>query len=55
MIKVTAAAGVSSFYSKNSQPKTKYYNNQTSKEKVKKDFDIILDKEIKKLKINILV
>lgn len=36
-------------------PKVKYYNNKITKTKVKQDFDIMLDTEIKKLQIDVLV
>ena len=39
----------------NRQPKVKYYNSKVIKTKVKKDFGIMLDAEIKKLKIDVLV
>lgn len=39
----------------NRQPKVKYYNNKVSKTKVKQDFGIMLDAEMKKLKIDILI
>lgn len=55
MIRV-AAVGGSFDHHKNPQPAhIKYYNNRVNKEKVKEDFDIILDKEISKLRVDILV
>lgn len=39
----------------NRQPKVKYYNNKVTKTKVKQDFGIMLDTEIKKLQIDVLV
>ena len=55
MIRVIAAVGASSFYNENPQPRMKYYQNNQSKEVIKKDFKIMLDSEIKKLKIDILI
>ena len=56
MIRVIESAGTAwslSDWTRSPHSPIKYYNNQVSKEEVKKDFDIILDKEIEKLKIDI--
>lgn len=37
------------------RPQTKYYQPQQKKEKVKKDFGVMLNSEIKKLHIDILI
>ncbi len=37
------------------KPPIKYYNNQVQKQTVKNDFQIHLDSEIKKLKIDIFI
>lgn len=37
------------------QAQTRYYAPQTSAQKVKKDFGIVLDAEIKRLNINVLI
>lgn len=42
-------------YRDQGSPHTKYYNRKVTKEKIKEDFGIVLDAEIKKLKINILI
>jgi hypothetical protein len=55
VIRVIGAVGGSSFYNQDPPHKTKYYNNNQRKEVVKKDFQIFLDTEIKKLKIDILI
>lgn len=46
------------YFNKNQPQQTpiKYYNNNTvTKEEIKEDFGIILDREIQKLKINVLI
>lgn len=55
MVRVISAVTGSSFYNEQYKPKMKFYQNNQSKEVVKKDFQIVLDSEIKKLKIDILV
>jgi len=58
MIKITpiAAGGALPHYNQNFQQRTpKFYNNQVSKQKVKDDFKLKLDKEISKLSIDILI
>lgn len=55
MVRAIAAVRASSFYNENPQPRMKYYQNNQNKEVVKRDFKIMLDSEIKKLKIDILI
>ena len=56
MIRVIQAGSASTQYA-NPQYKTpiKYYNNKVTKEEIKEDFGIILEREIQKLKIDVLV
>ena len=56
IIKVTGAAEMSLYnHLKDNQPQTHFYKPQTTKEEVKKDFGLVLDVEIKKLKFDILI
>ena len=55
MIRVIAAVGSPAHSTQYQPPKMKFYNNQVKKETVKEDFKLILDKEISKLHIDILV
>jgi len=56
MIRVIQAGSASTQYA-NPQYKTpiKYYNNKVTKEEIKEDFGIILEREIQKLKIDVLI
>ena len=55
MIRVIAAVGAPAHSTQYQPPKMKFYNNQVKKEEVKQDFGLILDKEISKLTIDILI
>lgn len=58
MIKVTKVMAINNSCLNgydNRQPKVKYYNNKVTKTKVKQDFGIMLDTEIKKLKFDYFV
>lgn len=56
VIKISAVSATSNQFQKRpSEPKVKYYNNKVTKTKVKQDFGIMLDAEMKKLKIDVLV
>lgn len=55
MIRVIAAVGAPTHSTQYQPPKMKFYNNQVKKEEVKQDFGLILDKEISKLTIDILI
>ena len=51
IIKVSGISFTAQYYNqRNPQPKTHYYQPQTPKEEVKKDFGLLLDAEIKSLK-----
>lgn len=54
IVKVTGVARAE-FPSHSQKQQTKYYFPQEKKSKVKEDFGIILDAEMKKLKINVLI
>lgn len=56
MIRIISAVDPSTFQRYNDQkPSMKYYNNQVQKQTVKNDFQLHLDSEIKKLKIDIFL
>jgi hypothetical protein len=56
LVKVTGICETN-FYNQNNQdkPQTKFYEPQTQKEEVKKDFGLLLDVEIKKLKFDVYI
>jgi uncharacterized membrane protein YebE (DUF533 family) len=53
MIRVTGVAYTA--YNNRQQAQTKFYQPQTQKQTVKKDFGLLLDKEIKKLHFDKIV
>jgi hypothetical protein len=61
MIRVSGVVGADVYNwsngKQNTEPHTqiRFYNPEEPKEKVKKDFDILLDKEMERLKIDVLV
>ena len=61
MIRVSGVVGANIYNQsgnhQDTEPHTqiRFYNPEEPKEKVKKDFDILLDKEMEKLKIDVLV
>lgn len=56
VMKVSAVtASTNQFQKRQQEPKIKYYNNKVTKTTVKKDFGIMLDEEISKLKVDILI
>lgn len=56
MIRIISAVDSSMFQRYNDQkPPMKYYNDQVQKQTVKNDFQLHLDSEIKKLKIDIFL
>lgn len=56
MIRIINAVDPSTFQTYDDRkPPMKYYNNQVQKQTVKKDFQLHLDSEIKKLKIDIFL
>lgn len=56
MVRVIQAGSTSTQYAKPQyRTPVKYYNNKVTKEEIKEDFGIILEREIQKLKIDVLV
>lgn len=57
MIRVAAPAAFNENYPqyKQNKPSVKFYNPTTPKEKVKKDFGIVLDRELNKLHFDKLI
>lgn len=56
MVRVIQAGSASTQYAKPQyRTPVKYYNHKVSKEEIKEDFGIILEREIQKLKIDVLV
>lgn len=55
ILRVTGLVGASPDKRGRDHPQTKYYKPQENKEKVKRDFGIMLNAEIRKLHIDILI